>query len=880
MEGRGAEFNSGVSPEAVVAPEPAQVVNQIETSVTSTEKQPEKTTKAVSRWRDTAFWHRLVTDVRFQRELSGFGLSTLATLTHLGSISEIAIVARAALATVASAQAGKEIGYKTGINKEVRGVKEETERLVAEAEELANKEKAGETIDESIKAELAAKLNEVYNKQLAIKEAERRMELYGTLNTEQNKEGSWVGRAADRIRSIFSRETTAENAEDLKGLDKARRIVALGVGTVSAILKSKEGRMALLKGVGISAGVITASLLSPYGAPIIFGAMAVHRGMRLRNVGNEIYEAYLKSKEQSDIGERVKNDETASKLIEVMRSSQLGVEPMDIDQVDPEILEAVMSGNLARIRQAVDKRAGQYQMFGGLLGLSVSGLSAWNRIYHNQTQGETLAPRAHASEIETKSGPPVLPKSAPTGGPLISNHDQPNPKPPHGGKLHITSGEPVAPKSAPPGVEQAAGTSPIEHRTAPVSHEGVTAAKDPELKDLLPADKATAHNFGEIYEEGGKKYVMLDLIGDGEKRVNEVFEIKPHLGHEVIIIHHFDLNGDGVAERLPDGQSVRIYMDMKTPAGGYIGELLEKNGGTDDVKEQIYAIHKDDYMRNKLGAAEWDRIRSENSSNTVGTDTKGWGFVARRGMIGTIGDKGPEIQIRANWPDTNMTGEYHGVKIVFESTAPRTDYDTLWSQMGKIKPLDDYNRGFLNTYCQSIPIFYPDKTIEFKYFDLTSGEDSIKHLVNLLDTPEFQNSLSKDIRDSILRIERSPAALHDIIAGHTERTVSLEEIKKAADSIIFPEDKDLAHYPGIRYDAAQFRDLANQAKDKGQGSMSLTEAADRAATEADQGHLKGVVVNKMDGCDITFARVILNNKTFGSNEVLVYELPANFGETN
>ncbi|MBI4022963.1 hypothetical protein HY375_02265 [Candidatus Berkelbacteria bacterium] len=390
----------------------------------------------------------------------------------------------------------------------------------------------------------------------------------------------------------------------------------------------------------------------------------------------------------------------------------------------------------------------------------------------------------------------------------------------------------------------------------------------PVIAELEKPATGEVHPFGEPFQDAEKKWwIYLDINGDATAADAERFELKHENNRWYVEMKYFDTDGDGriasTADVLDtDKEKVRLYYDAQTSWGGWMGEklTLQTVGGKETwSSEAIYAVDKDEWMRHKLGEAEWNRIRSSGSTDeaSVGaakTETNEYGFVPRKGLIATLGnespaDSVPEVQITIE--DGKPVGMWHGGKATFEGA---TITDDELKQLSKDDPL-------IEASIKSSSLYYQESSLTFKSLTI---EDADRFAQAIAD-PTYRDELPTNVA------EKLDAALTELPTNLPARQRALEDIFGAADgtrafkfsdlvamvqekaaAIEFPTETALQHVPGKAVSEEDLTRLIQQYPQAARGAVEAKLNELKRAME--QPGVAGFTVNYLD--DKAYVRVV------------------------
>lgn len=211
----------------------------------------------------------------------------------------------------------------------------------------------------------------------------------------------------------------------------------------------------------------------------------------------------------------------------------------------------------------------------------------------------------------------------------------------------------------------------------------------------MPAKPEYAEQeFGQIFEQDGQRFIMLDLDADSSKDAGEVFKVIEEGGKHFALVNWADIRGqDGIPDYLSK-HAVKLEIPSSgtlTSVRGNFGHLVSSENPNQYVsrisesgtvsytsrKEDAFVMQfsrKADVVSELLGDA-WSTLK-QRLGQTV--ERRDWSnFVARSGAMASIDhDLCPEIQVHRI--GEKLQGNWHSLKFTFTPTeAPFSEDEIL-----------------------------------------------------------------------------------------------------------------------------------------------------------------------------------------------------------
>lgn len=595
------------------------------------------------------------------KELAGIGLS-LATIVALplgGSASALTRIGRMAFGSFNYSTIGFRMGSEFGLRDEIKWAEERYEALVKMPPD-----------NQSLNA-----LKNILGEQLALYRAGVRYDQY-----ESNRQGLKLFGRAGEVFQAFKQGKIYESGKTFWSAVAEDRKELLKLG----------GKMAFYSTPLIAAALAPGLALPLYAGTT--GANMIERIMRYRKLGAK--EQFEKSpKEPDPLLKRIMN---LADRYDQQFSLQTAAwkHPEEIPEVIAHAQSVLRDYSDENYSYALKSRAVKGLGVGAILG-AISA-SFYGIMSHRSPAAAHEHVPAKASGAAGAAGAATehargTGKSALDHGPSKSGDGAAaaieSQKEPEGGG---TAGEKTlggaagqSGGEAPPPAEKTpdgpatfkGGAPSLQHKPgAPPPELGgrrTSGINTPEFSAAAP-DAVAEHGFGNVYELGGKKFINIDIDGSGTVGQAEQCEV---IDGEHYKLLYADLNGDGKAEKLPEGHYLKV--GIKNHLG------YEYDAAGNQVSKEVWNVaDKDDYMRRVAGTENWDKVRQEHAANSVKVgdhyETKGWGTVARRGMMvdlnalegnpdPSIIDKIPELQARL--VNGELVASFHGVELHFQGQA-------------------------------------------------------------------------------------------------------------------------------------------------------------------------------------------------------------------
>lgn len=603
---------------------------------------------------------------KFGQKALETGVSVMALAANVPGLKEISgylSVARKVLGTATLGMLGGDLGRQLGLSNFSKEQGRKTAEFLERTKQFYHLDGTLRdlNVDELLAAEeLRTELNKQLELSAAIAKTTEHHKLFGRLIEEDidktaPESKGWLKEMVAGGRALFSRET-AKKVLALSGKVTPRNVASASWG----IAKTGGRNWKSLAWAGVPLGAIW---LAPVAAPAILTGTI---GLNLYRKGGQLKELY---KAHGEAEQRVRQyrqfsfehvtgvNDLADQILKLDRALGRGEADVTTEQLLGQLQDSISEDTYRDIAKAVRQAAAAG---------AGAGLAAGAAMY-------TLLGHQHEQDHQPQQ--PVSDTNATT--PISAGT-------PHNTLPNSHTGQPSA--NVAPSMSRASDEVPAQ----PFARPPLTAGNATGIEPAHPFTNTPAQPFADTNEPAKSwvepnhtgvipehphvgEHLKLDLHGDGKLTD---FEVKQDpSGRLFIKLNEMD-RGDGINHHIkltPEelkrgvtGKYVKVFVDERTPNGGYLGwEMEVLRGNKEHMANVMWIGDKDDWMRHEVGEQTWNQVR-EHAKGSIGPDhhdTKGWGFVARHappasidsghslaGLHGkeleqAVSDKVPEAQI-------------------------------------------------------------------------------------------------------------------------------------------------------------------------------------------------------------------------------------------
>lgn len=584
---------------------------------------------------------------KFGQKALETGVSIMALTANIPALKDISTYiygTRKVLGTAVAGMLGGDLGKQLGLSKFSAEQGQRIQEYLEKTKQFYNEDGTERTFtaDELQAAqELRAEMAEQFKLSTAVAKTTEHHNLFGRMieedldKTSEQSEG-WgketLRGIATGVRGLFSRET----------LNTAGRLAAkvanpVAVGKASWQLAKAGARN--WKRLAWMGAPMAAVWLAPVAAPLVMTATI---GMGVgKKVGQmrELYSAHNKAEERVQAYQQfsVAHIPTirglAEQMIRLDRAMGKGDPNQNVDLLMAELQQNVSRETYQHIAQAVRQASAE----GAGIGLA-AGAMMYGVLGHHEAAAHPATPNtepSHPAEpfTPTYGGPPGSEPATIDGQPHLTPSD--NSAPFIHQRPDVSFGKPLPVEDHPSNVtfDPNAPHPPSGHipTTVHPSNETYKPEVHPHSFENVHAGEHRQIDF-----EGNGHYTDVKIEKDGHGRLF----IKMHQmdtagdGHN----HHLTLTKSDIANHVKE-KYVKVFVDHQSANGGYMGqEIHQLATGEQQIARVLWVGDKDEWMRKQVGADNWNHLR-EQVKGSVGADhheTKGWGFVARRGPMASL----------------------------------------------------------------------------------------------------------------------------------------------------------------------------------------------------------------------------------------------------
>lgn len=591
---------------------------------------------------------------KFGQKALETGIATMALVANIPGLKELSSYlrgARAILGTVSMGMLGGDLGRQIGLSNFSKEQGKKVAEFLERTKQFYNPDGTLRTLnpDEILEAQ---KLRNELDKQLelsaAVAKTTEHHRLFGRLieedidKTASPESKGWVKEMASGIRSMFTKET----ARKVMGL--AGKVTPGNVWNASRSIASAGLRN--WKSLAWAGAPLAMMWANPVTAPaVLAGTMGINlyrKGSQLR----ELYKAHGAAEESVKAYRTYSFEgvQSVNSLAEQLIKLDKALGTSDVDATTEQLLaklnETIDQDTYRDIAKAVRQAAAAGAGAGFAAGTAMYMVFGHQQEQTSHQPGTT--PGANITPQSTEGSRDIM---APTPGSDPVSGDG-------------TSIQAPIPDNAPTPHDGSTITAPDSRDIVAPTPNAVPAPQEPgniapppsSWKDIpAPQPHPAEAAIPERVAVGDKLH--FDIDGDGNidtkgVRIQETYEVKLDAGgRKYIAMPYMDTNGDGKFDVLkPSAQEVaagikqkyvKVFVDRAASGGGYLGQEIHLMAdGKEVAKDTLWVGDKDQWMREKVGVDTWNTLR-ERIKSSVGIDnheTKGWGFVARRGPLASL----------------------------------------------------------------------------------------------------------------------------------------------------------------------------------------------------------------------------------------------------